>query len=69
MSDPYLYADVSVLRNKLDIKDGQTLDLIEAEQSRANMMILYERGLHDFSPADLYFIHRFLFGNIYSWAG
>jgi cell filamentation protein len=69
VSDPYLYADVSVLRNKLDIKDGQTLDLIEAEQSRANMMILYERGFHDFSPAGLCFIHRFLFGDIYSWAG
>ena len=39
MSDLYLYDDVPVLRNKLEIKEEKTLDLIEAEQSRANMMI------------------------------
>ena len=69
MADCYLYDDVPVLRNKLDIKDGATLDLIEAEQSRANMMILYEQGFHDFSPAGLCEIHRFLFSDIYEWAG
>jgi cell filamentation protein len=69
MTDLYLYEDVPVLRNKLDIKDEKTLDLIEAEQSRANMMLLYERGFHDFSPAGLCAIHQFLFGDIYEWAG
>lgn len=69
MADIYLYDDVPVLRNKLDIKDGETLDLIEAEQSRANMMILYEQGLHVFTPASLCEIHRFLFDDIYEWAG
>ena len=44
MSDLYLYDDVPVLRNKLEIKEEKTLDLIEAEQSRANMMILYQNG-------------------------
>ena len=43
MPDIYLYDDVPVLRNKLQIKDEKTLELIEAEQSRANMMLLYER--------------------------
>lgn len=69
MPDPYLYKDVPVLRNKLNIKDEHTLDLVEAEQSRANMMILYEQGFRDFSPAGLCYIHRFLFGDIYDWAG
>ena len=69
MRDPYLYPDVSVLRNKLDVKVENTLDLIEAEQSRANMMLLYERGFSDFSPGGLCEIHRFLFGDIYDWAG
>lgn len=69
MPDPYLYKDVPVLRNKLNIKDEHTLDLVEVEQSRANMMILYEQGFHDFSPAGLCYIHRFLFGDIYDWAG
>lgn len=53
MADPYLYNDVPVLRNALSIKDEKTLDLIEAEQSRANMMLLYEQGFHDFSPEGL----------------
>ena len=44
MADLYLYDDVPVLRNSLGIKDENTLDRIEAEQSRANMMLLYERG-------------------------
>lgn len=69
MPDFYLYDDAPVLRNKLDIKDEKTLDLIEAEQSRVNMMLLYERGFQDFSPAGLSEIHRVLFGDIYDWAG
>ena len=69
MSDIYLYDDVHVLRNKLDIKDEKTLDMIEAEQSRQNMMLLYEQGFEDFSPEGLCRIHKALFGDIYEWAG
>lgn len=65
MSDIYLYDDVPVLRNKLDIKDEKTLQLVEAEQSRTNMMLLYERGFDDFTPTGLCAIHRCLFGDIY----
>ena len=50
MSDPYLYEDVPVLKNKMDIKNEKTLDRIEAEQYRANMKLLDEQGLQDFSP-------------------
>lgn len=50
-------------------RDEKTLDLIEAEQSRANMMLLYEQGFCDFTPEGLRSIHRFLFGDIYQWAG
>lgn len=69
MPDIYLYEDSPVLRNKLDIRDEKTLDMIEAEQSRQNMMLLYESGFHDFSPEGLCKIHRVLFGDIYDWAG
>ena len=69
MVDPYLYPDVPVLKNKMEIKTESTLDLIEAEQSRANMMLLYEQSFSDFSPKGLCDIHRFLFGDIYDWAG
>ncbi len=69
MPDIYLYDDVPVLRNKLDIKDDKILDLVEAEQSRNNMMLLYEQGFVDFTPAGLCAIHQYLFGDIYDWAG
>lgn len=69
MADIYLYDDIPVLRNKLHIRDEKTLELIEAEQSRANMMLLYEQGFRNFSPAGLCEIHRCLFGDIYDWAG
>ena len=69
MADIYLYEDVPVLSNKLDIKDEKTLDFVEAEQSRGNMMLLYEQGFDDFSPSGLCKIHLFLFGDIYEWAG
>ena len=69
MPDIYLYDDAPVLKNKLGIKVEKALDLVEAEQSRANMMLLYEQGMTDFSAAGLCAIHRFLFGDIYEWAG
>lgn len=69
MSDCYLYDDVPVLKNKLDLKEEKALDRIEAELSRANMMLLYERGLDVFSPESLCAIHHYLFGDIYEWAG
>lgn len=69
MADLYLYDDVPVLRNKLDIRDGDTLDIVEAGMSRANMMLLYESGFRDFSPEGLCAIHRALFEDIYEWAG
>ena len=43
MSDPYLYEEIPVLKNKLDIRGEETLALVEAELSRANMMLLYEQ--------------------------
>ena len=53
MFDPYIYNDISVLINKLDIKNEEILDIIEAEQSRANMMLLYNKGFNNFSPDGL----------------
>lgn len=69
MADPYLYDDVPVLRNKLGIKNEQALALVESEQSSANMMLMYEKGFDNFSPAGLQEIHRTLFEDIYDWAG
>lgn len=69
MSDPYFYIDAPVFRNKLGVRDKTTLKRIEAELSRANMMLLYEKGFENFSPAGLCEIHFELFGDLYDWAG
>lgn len=67
--DIYLYEESKVLKNLLNIIDEFELDMAEAELSRANMMILYEKGFTDFSPKGLCEIHKFLFGDVYEWAG
>lgn len=67
--DLYLYEDSDVLKNLLNIKNEKDLDLAEAELSRANMMLLYEKGFSDFSPKGVFEVHRILFGDVYDWAG
>ena len=69
MKDLYLIENSTVLKNRLGITDEKELDLAEAELSRANMMLLYEKGFHDFSSGGFCFIHKFLFGDVYEWAG
>lgn len=69
MNDIYLYPDVPVLKNKLGIKDEKVLDVVEAEQSVANMVLLYDLGFSDFTNRGICYIHKTLFGDIYDWAG
>ena len=67
--DIYLYEDCKILKNLLNIKNEEELDLAEAELSRANMMILYEEGFSDFSTMGIRYIHKKLFEDVYEWAG
>lgn len=67
--DVYLYDNCKVLKNLLNIKDEDELDLAEAELSRANMMILYDTGFSDFSSKGVCEIHKKLFEDVYDWAG
>lgn len=69
MSDLYLIENSSVLKNLLGITDEEELDLAEAELSRANMMLLYEKGFTDFTSKGICKIHKMLFGDVYDWAG
>ncbi|MCM1286219.1 MAG: Fic family protein [Acetobacter sp.] len=69
MNDLYLIENSAVLKNLLGITNEKELDLAEAELSRANMMLLYENGFDDFSSGGFCFIHKFLFGDVYEWAG
>ena len=70
MRDPYLYEDVDVLNNKLAIRDAE--ELTEAEANITYLLFLaidkeFEQMPFDFNH--LCAIHRYLFGDIYVWAG
>lgn len=69
MNDLYLIENSTVLKNLLGITNEKELDLAEAELSRANMMLLYEKGFNDFSSDGFCYIHKTLFGDVYEWAG
>ena len=69
MNDLYLIPNSTVLKNLPGITNEKELDLAETELSRANMMLLYENGFSDFSSSGFCFIHNFLFGDVYEWAG
>lgn len=69
MSDPYLYENSAILRNLQGISDKEEFDLVEAEFSRANMMVLYNEGFDDFSTEGIQKIHKALFYDFYDWAG
>ena len=67
--DPYLFDDVDILKNKLNIKDVSLLDQYEADTVTARLLILRKEGFHIESVFDIQKIHKFLFGHIFDWAG
>ena len=70
MRDPYLYEDVNVLRNLLNIKDADSLERAEADITSIKLLIV--DGAVQSSAFDLLrllAIHKHIFGNLYEWAG
>lgn len=68
--DFYCYPDNSVLKNKLDIKDWETLDKAEREITGLKAVQFSNSPFPD--ELDFNYIkklHKFLFQNIYDWAG
>ena len=66
----YCYPGTNVLRNKLNIRDGDKLSDAERSISLVRMMELEDhpiRGEYDLNH--LRMIHRVLFGDIFDWAG
>lgn len=66
----YCYPNTSVLKNKLNIKDDKELEITEKEITFLRDTELENHPL----PGDLNFdyfktIHKYLFGEIYDWAG
>ena len=68
MRDPYLYDDVDVLKNKLNIKDEKELDEIERDITVVRLADI-EKVSGNFDFEHLKKIHKHIFGDIYDWAG
>ncbi len=70
MIDPYVYPNSNVLRNKFNIKDQVKANELEAEYSSfriQQMHISPVKGSFDF--IHLCAINRYIFQDIYAWAG
>jgi len=69
-SDPYLYPGTAVLRNIADIRDVETLIAFETLNSGTRM---YELRLlptaGNFDTGHLKAIHKYIFQDVYPWAG
>ena len=70
MQDPYCYKNSRVLKNKLDIRDGDRLYERERDLSNLRVIELLNNpipGRFDFNH--LKAIHKYLFQDIYDWTG
>lgn len=69
-SDPYVYSGTHVLKNKFECHDPDVLHSLESASTAGNLFVLQKNpidGAFDFKH--LKQIHRFIFQDIYSWAG
>lgn len=64
------YEGTSCLINKLDIRDEKKLDMVEAHITLAKISILQQNPIAgDFDFEHYKAIHKFLFEDLYDWAG
>ena len=69
MKDPYVYEGTNVLKNKLDIKDEATLEKAESDFVGLAANRLRHSDFVIENIEDGLKIHKFLFSNLYDWAG
>lgn len=72
MIDPYVYEGTDVLINKFSITDYQELNKLENELTIINIKNILDNsvkidGLFDYNHLMNY--HKYIFGDIYEWAG
>lgn len=69
-ADPYVYPGTDVLRNLLDLRDAADLGEREAALSAIRIAQLERRFIPGkFDLAHFQATHRYIFGDIYPWAG
>ena len=70
MRDPYLYENSEVLRNKLGLKTQKELDDAEADYVVCKLRQLVTDPIPgDYYHTHLLAMHRFLFEDLFDWAG
>jgi cell filamentation protein len=70
MIDPYLYPDTEILINKFNIRDTEKLAEIEANYTALRLDELVASSIAgEFDAEHLAAIHRFIFQDIFDWAG
>ncbi|MBQ8942432.1 MAG: Fic family protein [Firmicutes bacterium] len=70
MKDVYMYDDAEVLKNRLGIKNEEELNKAEGDITCIRLLDIDKEisgGLFDY--ARLKAIHKYIFGDIYEWAG
>lgn len=66
----YFYPGTNTFINKFEIKDYEELSKKEVEVTFEKLVELYEAPIRgDFDTEHLRSIHRYLFGDVYDWAG
>ena len=69
-SDPYVYPGTTVLKNIPRIRNQEILDRFEADRVGQRSLELLECPLSGlFDIEHLHGIHRYLFQDVYEWAG
>ena len=70
MRDPYLYPDIPILRNKLEIRQQKLLDEAEADYVVYRLKDLAMNPLPGkYDTEHLMRMHKFIFQDIFEWAG
>ncbi len=68
--DPYSDPETGVLLNKLDIHNPEQLERTEAYLTSIKIASISEHPIEgDFDFDQLRFTHKYIFGEIYDWAG
>ena len=65
--DPYVYPGTKVLKNKLNIRNAETLERVELELTYARAQLPLPTGHFDYNH--LKAIHHHYFSCLYEWAG
>jgi len=69
-SDPYLYPRTNVLKNLRGLTDPEHLERFEARRTHRRIAELIDNALSgEFDLAHLKAIHRYIFQDVYEWAG